>query len=298
MKKSNVSVLFWIVAFCLTVVIAVFQRVTGPTWPVRGKATFNNVAVEYRFLRSHTANTPLAVRVIARHEGLNLRLNYRRFRSNDPWHETRMRRDGNGYLAFIPGQPPAGKIEYQVYFGNAAESKPLLPSTIVARFKGRVPAVWLILHILFMMSAILLCARTGLECLRPDPRLSRLVGATLVAVILGGLVFGPLVQYFAFGDLWTGFPMGTDLTDNKTLVMFLFWLAAFFLYRRSRWWVFAAAVLTLAVTLIPHSVWGSELDYEGGGMRNKFSRPAQAPHHLVMGYRRQPGLSRAKTSNA
>ncbi|MBN1197276.1 MAG: hypothetical protein JXA62_07710 [Candidatus Aminicenantes bacterium] len=298
MKKSNVSVLLWIIACCLTLVIAVFQRVTGPTWPVRGEAKFNNVAVEYRFLRSQTADTPLEVRVKTRHDGLNLRLNYRRFRSNDTWHETGMRRDGNGYVAFIPGQPPAGKIEYQVYCGNAAESKPLLPSPIVARFKGRVPAVWLILHILFMMSAILLCARTGLECLRPDPRLSRLVAATLAAVILGGLVFGPLVQHFAFGDLWTGFPMGTDLTDNKTLVMFLFWLAAFFLYRRSRWWVFTAAVLTLAVTLIPHSVWGSELDYEGGGMRNKFSLPVQAPPQLAIKNRRQTGPSPEKNRKA
>ncbi|HDP94128.1 MAG TPA: hypothetical protein ENN40_02075 [Candidatus Aminicenantes bacterium] len=298
MKRYHVSILLWIIAFCLTLAIAVFQRVTGPTWPVRGEEKVNNMPVQYRFLRSQTAHTPLEVRVKTRHNGLNLALKYRRFRANEEWHETVMHWDGDGYVAHISGQPPAGKIEYQVYSGTAAELKPLLPSSIVARFKGHVPTVWLIFHILFMMSAILLCARTGLECLRPDARLSRLVGVTLSAVILGGLVFGPLVQYFAFGDLWTGFPVGTDLTDNKTLVMVLFWLAAFFLYRRSRWWVFAAAVLMLAVTLIPHSMWGSELDYASGEMRNKFSRPAMAPSFPAPGSGMRNRLDRFKSRQA
>jgi hypothetical protein len=278
MKRSQNSLLLWIVAFCLTLVIAVFQRVTGPTWPVRGETMINGRAVQYRFLRSHTAHTPLAVRIRADDPGLVLTLACRRFRTDDKWTETRMRRDGNGYVALVPGQPPAGKIEYRVVFTNGMQNPQTLgPDRVVARFKGRVPAIWLILHILFMMTAILLCVRTGLESLRRQPRLERLVGFTLGAVILGGLVFGPVVQKFAFGDLWTGFPLGTDLTDNKTLLMFVFWSAALFLYRRSRWWAFAAALLMLIVTLIPHSLAGSELDYESGGLRNKFSASTTTP---------------------
>jgi hypothetical protein len=72
------------------------------------------------------------------------------------------------------------------------------------------------------------------------------------------------VQKYAFGAYWTGFPLGGDLTDTKILFVFCFWLAAFFLRRRSRWWTIAATVLMVAVYLIPHSILGSELDYKTG----------------------------------
>lgn len=243
--------------------------------------------VPYRFSRSHTARTPMKVAIRTDVPGLRFILSYRRFRTGDDWNSVAMDWDGDAYSAFIPGQPPAGKIEYRVFTGSDSHPEHLGPSTIVVRFKGKVPAVLLILHILFMMAGIVLCVRTGLESLREKPRLRTLMKSTLTALIGGGMIFGPLVQKYAFGDLWTGFPLGTDFTDNKTLLVVLFWIAAYFLYRRSRWWVFAAAVLMIVITLIPHSMGGSELDYATGGMKNRFSLrrpgdPAGSPEMMVM----------------
>ena len=42
----------------------------------------------------------------------------------------------------------------------------------------------------------------------------------------GGMILGPVVQNFAFGELWTSVPFSWDLTDNKTLVAFTFWIIA------------------------------------------------------------------------
>lgn len=282
MKRSVTTSVLWFAAVAAAMAVAVFQRTTGPTWPVQGQAMMEGKPVQFRFSRSHTAATPMKVAVRADGPGLNLTLAYRRFRAGDNWSSVAMDWDGDAYSAFLPGQPPAGKMEYRVYTKSDANPEYLGPSSIVVRFKGEVPAVLLFLHILFMMAGIVLCVRTGLESLRNEPRLTPLMQSTLTALIGGGLVFGPLVQKYAFGDLWTGFPLGTDFTDNKTLLVVLFWIAAYFLYRRSRWWVFAAAVLMIAVTLIPHSMGGSELDYATGGMKNKFSRqkigyPADRP---------------------
>ena len=41
---------------------------------------------------------------------------------------------------------------------------------------------------------------------------------TMGSLFLGGMLLGPIVQNFAFGDYWTGIPFGWDLTDNKTLL--------------------------------------------------------------------------------
>ncbi|MDP3445020.1 MAG: hypothetical protein Q8T08_19340, partial [Ignavibacteria bacterium] len=72
------------------------------------------------------------------------------------------------------------------------------------------------------------------------------------------------MQYYAFGEFWTGFPFGYDLTDNKTLIAMIGWLIALFMLKRSAKpikWVLAAALIMFIVYLIPHSVLGSEHDY-------------------------------------
>jgi hypothetical protein len=84
-------------------------------------------------------------------------------------------------------------------------------------------------------------------------------------LVLGGLILGPVVQRFAFGAYWTGWPLGDDLTDNKTLVAVLGWLPATILaVRRSR--LRLAVILgwacMMAIFLIPHSLRGSQLDWE------------------------------------
>jgi hypothetical protein len=85
-------------------------------------------------------------------------------------------------------------------------------------------------------------------------------------MIPGGFVLGPVVQKFAFGAYWTGWPFGGDWTDNKTLAALVAWLVAWAI---CRWWprfqrpaVLFAAIVMFAVYLIPHSIHGSELDWE------------------------------------
>jgi hypothetical protein len=89
---------------------------------------------------------------------------------------------------------------------------------------------------------------------------------TLILLIAGGMILGPVVQYYAFGDLWTGVPFGWDLTDNKTLIGLLFWIAAVLMNRKSEKPVYTilAAVMLLIVFSIPHSLFGSQLNYSTG----------------------------------
>ena len=89
---------------------------------------------------------------------------------------------------------------------------------------------------------------------------------TLILFTVGGMILGPIVQYDAFGDLWTGIPFGWDLTDNKTLIALLFWILAVIMNRKEEkpLYVALAAVVLLLVFSIPHSLFGSQLDYATG----------------------------------
>lgn len=72
------------------------------------------------------------------------------------------------------------------------------------------------------------------------------------------------MQKFAFDAFWTGFPFGHDLTDNKILIAFIGWVITAFMIKKSqnqKRWIGFASVLLFVVFLIPHSVLGSEIDY-------------------------------------
>jgi hypothetical protein len=115
-----------------------------------------------------------------------------------------------------------------------------------------------------MFAGMLLSTAAGLAALDKKRNPRRLVLWTFGLLFLGGFVLGPLVQKFAFGVAWSGFPFGSDLTDNKTLIAFLFWIMALAAGRKgrpARPFVIAASLVTLLIFLIPHSLRGSELDY-------------------------------------
>jgi hypothetical protein len=281
--KSTKSILLWVFAIVLSLLIGVFQRMTGPTHPVRGQDTVNGKSIQYRLLRSHTAFEDLPVAIKADTAEVKAFLVYKRYKTGDEWTEIEMERGGNHLEAKIPGQPVAGKVEYTIRI-QINDQQVILNRgrSIVARFKGKVPSFFLIVHILLMLLGIIFALRTGMEALRKEGRYFGLVNWTLFIVFLGGIIFGPIVQKYAFGDFWTGFPFGFDLTDNKILLAFIFWVFAFFFKRKSKWWVLTAAILMIGVYLIPHSVLGSELDYETGKMNNKYSLYQKPPTRSVV----------------
>jgi hypothetical protein len=114
-----------------------------------------------------------------------------------------------------------------------------------------------------MFLGMLFANRAGLGVVFAESSIKRFVLPTLGLLTFGGLVLGPLVQKAAFGVYWSGFPLGRDLTDTKTAVAVLAWVWAFLQSRGGkRWPVLVASLVTLAVFAIPHSLLGSEINWE------------------------------------
>ena len=274
-KGRGRSGLLWVLAFLLMVGAGVYQRYTGPTYELRGSYSIGEADIGYRLVRSaySTGDTTVTIEAPADVSG---DLVYRRYPTEDEFTRSRLERRGDQLVGRLPAQPPAGKLEYHLEL--VTPSGPVVaPDTgenAVIRFKGEVPAAVLIAHIAFMFFGVLVAWRAGLEALTGGAQLKRLSWAALGLFTIGGLILGPVVQKYAFGEFWTGVPFGWDLTDNKTLIMWLAWLFA--LWAMSRWRgdaagetggkarlaVLAAAAVTVAVYLIPHSMAGSQLDYD------------------------------------
>lgn len=265
MKK----IAFWIIAALITVSSAVYQRLTGPTYPIKGKTMIDDSEIAFKLERSYDTIEDYEIAIKVNNEEITGNLIYKRHKTDDPWTKISFARREDSLVASLPKQPPAGKLEYKVILSSQEKEISLSgEKPVIIRFKGPVPSAILIPHAIIMFLAMLFSTRAGIEALdsKSNPRNFALLAAGLL--IIGGLILGPVVQKFAFGELWTGFPISSDLTDNKTLIAVIGWIAAVIAGRGgkpARWWVLGASILLLVVYLIPHSLLGSELDYSKMG---------------------------------
>ena len=145
---------------------------------------------------------------------------------------------------------------------------------MLSAWPAGLPAAILILHILFMFFTFLFSNFTGLYTFAGNVRINPYALATILLLLAGGFILGPLVQKYAFGVWWSGWPLGGDMTDTKTLIAFLSWVVAYVINRIPcsaagfcrwrRYLYLVAALVTMAVYSIPHSTAGSEYDYNTG----------------------------------
>jgi len=255
----------WVGALMLTVAAAGWQRRTGPSHPVRVALPVADSAVTAKLPRSSPTTAAPRIVLPAWDDAAAGVLQWRHYPTDDAFMAIPLQRDADHVVAALPVQPPAGKVEYFLELATAGGAVRVPNATVILRFHGPVPLPVLIAHIAVMFLAMLAGVRTALAAAFATGEERGLTPITLAGLTLGGLILGPITQEYAFGAYWTGVPFGWDLTDNKTLVMWIGWAVAAVAttrrWRTARGAVMSAAVLMLAVYVIPHSVRGSQLDY-------------------------------------
>jgi len=266
----------WAAAIFLMAAAVIYQRRTGPTYPLRGGFEVAGESHDYRLIRSEHSSKNARVALPDPGAEVSGELVWKRYKTDDAWTAVPLEREEGELYADLPAQPAAGKLEYYVLV-DTPDGEVRIPAldqgadedTVVIRFKDEVPTLLLASHVIFMFFSVLIGMRTGLAAIF-DPRSMRFwAWVTLIGMTIGGMILGPFVQKYAFGEFWTGFPFGGDLTDNKMLIMWVAWIIACttlgFKPRKkegiSRVVVLVAAIVMTGAYLIPHSMRGSELDY-------------------------------------
>jgi hypothetical protein len=263
---------FWLsipLAIVITLLSVLYQRSTGPTYPKKIMVGPSATAVQVKFLRSQGGDVDAPVNIPQIGSQMEGELHYRRFPTNDLWSTTRMEPGKSGGLtSALPNQPPAGKLQYYLSlnidgkaYKIASEREPIL-----IRYKGEVPKFVLAPHIFFMFMTMLLSMIAAVEALKGGKNFFNIAKLATASLALGGLALGPIVQKYAFGVYWAGFPYDWDLTDNKVLVAAIFWFlaCAINLKKRNPASIVIAAIVLFGIFSIPHSMMGSQYNYEKG----------------------------------
>jgi len=281
---KNKKVLLWVLAVIISLAAMFYQRMTGPTYPKKFEVSYQNEDFSFTLPRSNNGRPGDYPVEIQLPESFSAKVIWRLFPTENPWETLVMERKGDILSTSLPHQPPAGKIEYHLELMADGEVLALNDdANVVIRFRADVPAWALLPHVLMMVLTVIWSMATILFALANIPAYKKYVGITIIFLLIGGFILGPVVQKYSFGQFWTGWPFGDDLTDNKTLFALIAFLAAWFLRKKSygRWLAIGAAVVMLAIYLIPHSMNGSELDVETGEVVTGLC--------ILTGVRRLPG---------
>jgi hypothetical protein len=186
------------------------------------------------------------------------------------------------YSADIPEMPKGTRVFYYVTVRDSAGNKVTLPASKVVddkphhmMFKGVVSSALLIAHVGFMFLGLALVLGSMISAVvhlissRAKKALHILTLLACVAVFIGGFPLGFIMAHIRFGQAWGGIPVGWDITDNKTLIIFLFYLVAIVLRKNATFarpgrdilserafagLALAAGVITFVLYLIPHSI--------------------------------------------
>jgi hypothetical protein len=258
------------VAILITLIAIIYQRSTGPTYPKKFWLDTGAGDVKIKLPRSHGGdeNCPVVLPLIDKDS--NATLSYKRYPTNDEWVTIPMIKKAGTLFAELPHQPPAGKLIYFINLTTMYGTRTLgsKDEPIYIRFKADVPTYILAPHIFFMFISMLLAIVAAVEAFYKTNVFRKICFITTGSLLTGGMVLGPIVQKYAFGVYWAGFPYDWDLTDNKLLISVIFCsLAAITNLKKPRpFFVILAAFVLIGMYSIPHSMQGSQYNYETKGM--------------------------------
>ena len=95
----------FVLALIITLAAAVYQRATGPTYPLKGEIQFRDQSIEYKLTRSHGGDTDQPVEIVLDNKDVEGVLIYKKYKTNEHWTGMKMIRDGDNLKGYLPNQP-------------------------------------------------------------------------------------------------------------------------------------------------------------------------------------------------
>ena len=195
-------------------------------------------------------------------------------------HRPMARAETGEWTATLPDLGKGKRIEYAFSVTGERRVIARLPAGkddfLLVKYKGQYSMPVLVLHIVFMFGSFYFMVQTmmgAVQILRErEGKLItvRMMRLAMICVFIGGWPLGFILNYQRFGPVWEGFPFGLDITDNKTQIIFLFWLTAMILVRGSffgkgeqfdtlgdrgfAWAMVTCFIVSMFLYLVPHSL--------------------------------------------
>ncbi len=154
MGKRGLNITLWVLSVVITLALVIYQRATGPTYPIRGEIEIAGEVIDYKLIRTFGGEVDAQIILEIENENVTGDITLKRFKSYDEWSTSDMYRNGNELIGIIPGQPMAGKVEYIITLYYEGNEYQLTEEPVIIRFKGLVPQSKVAPHIFFMFMSL------------------------------------------------------------------------------------------------------------------------------------------------
>ncbi len=264
----------YVAALALTILMLGIARRISTRHPTDHSAEAGGITLSHRTVTEDFGDGPRIDMKATSTEGLVAIVFYSQV-DGGPYTADSLSRMPDGFSAILPVLEKGKRWYYHIkaYQSEKERAKfPPGPDQFI-KFKGHVPAYILVPHIFCMFATIffgLLTVISSINAVKGKADIKQSVRYLLWTVIfafIGSFPLGYIVAYLAFGQGWSGIPIGWDITDNKTVILFLFWLVTFILARKGlkgeRMVISKKAYMSLVLTslivtfiafVIPHSI--------------------------------------------
>ena len=108
--------LLWVLAVLLAGAAMIYQRSTGPTYPYKGALEHSGEAFKYKLIRTHETTHGATITMPYIESGnYSASINYKRYQTQDDVTKVDFKlNENNEFVAQLPVQPAAGKMEYYI----------------------------------------------------------------------------------------------------------------------------------------------------------------------------------------
>ncbi|MCD6379303.1 hypothetical protein J7M07_02500 [bacterium] len=269
-----------IIGLVLTLIIFFVARRLSTNNPEYINLEENGVRVEHSTVFEQVGTGKSVIRVkVTPSDSISVSLIYISLRDSVRKDVKMIRGDSEIWEADLPSLNKGERLKYSFVFfrdGKRVLRVPADGGFYLVKYKGDISTVVLILHIIFMFSAFFFIIETFLGALwillsgEAIGYTIKMMRIALSFLFIGGWPLGFILNYQRFGPVWEGFPFGWDITDNKTQIIFLFWLITTFLVRGSFFGrgqegdvigkkqyavvVIISFIVTVGLYLVPHSL--------------------------------------------
>lgn len=262
------------IAFVLTIVLLGIAKKTSTRHPTEYTERIGEITVSHTTVTEDFGEGPVLDMTASSTEGLTS-IAYFASSEGSSYQADTLTLTESGFTGKLPVLPKGKRWYYHIDIIKDGQVVAKLPPNgdQFIKFKGHVPAYVLVPHIFCMFATVffgLLTVFSAFDFKRGKGELSRSVRYllwTVIFVFVGGFPLGYWVAYLAFGQGWGGIPIGWDITDNKTVIIFLFWFVTLILARKglkggrmavSSGTYLALTIISMIVSLVlfmvPHSI--------------------------------------------
>ena len=269
-----------IIGLFLTLIIFFTARILSKNNSEQIILEKEGVKVEHSTVFEHVGAGRQAVRIkVTPSDSITVTLTYIHLRDNVRDNIKMLKGDSEIWEANLPFFNKGERLKYSFVLYRSGKRILRVPAGddfYLIKYKGNYSTTVLILHIIFMFCAFLFIIETFLGALgilfsgEEIEYTIRMMRIALSCLFVGGWPLGFILNYQRFGPVWEGFPFGWDITDNKTQIIFIFWLITTFLVWGSFFGrghrrdliekkqyavaVIISFIITVGLYLVPHSL--------------------------------------------